>query len=158
MTISERERKQIEALLNSITDESNFEEYVFTGSQSRYVVKFFGWQTNGVKCYSIESTSDRRGTRIRFGNANQIDNMLPTSIGYKAFTRMLREQSEAASSEKHRKKYELTMLADGDIEIYEMKPSGKKVRVRHRSFNAGDKLKQNLAEEFEAMEAMEELE
>lgn len=156
--MNEREKKQIEALLKSMVNESVSEEYVFTGNQSRYIVRFCGWQTNGVKCYSVESTSDRRGTRIRFGSANQVDNMLPTSVGYKAFTRMLREQSEAAaSSEKHRKKYELTMLADGDIEIYEMKPSGKRVRVRHRSFNAGDKLKQNLAEEFDAMQEMEEL-
>lgn len=157
--MNERERKQIEALLKSMVNESVSEEYVFTGNQSRYIVRFCGWQTNGVKCYSVESTSDRRGTRIRFGNANQVDNMLPTSLGYNAFTRMLREKSEAASSSgEHRKKYELIMLSDGDIEIYQVKPSGTRISVRHRSYNPGDKLKQNLIQEFEAMSEMEELE
>ena len=46
----------------------------------------------------------------------------------------------------------LVLGFDGDIEIYE---SGKG-RVRHRSYNPGDKLRDNLLEEFDAMTAMED--
>lgn len=54
----------------------------------------------------------------------------------------------------------MTILPDGDIEIWsaEIMPDGewrKVERVRHRSYNPGDSLKENVLQEFEAMEGME---
>jgi len=57
----------------------------------------------------------------------------------------------------------LVLLPDGDIEIRESHQLVQGVwmpgqRVRHRSYNMGDHLEDNLMEEFEAMKKMEEKE